>query len=92
MAAGERFRCNAFEYACAQLDIEHRLTKQRHPWTNGQVERMNRTIEEATVKRYHYDDHEQLRVHLSDFVAAYNFTRRLTALRGHMPYEAICKE
>ena len=25
-------------------DIEHRLTKPNHPWTNGQVERMNRTI------------------------------------------------
>ena len=36
-------------------DIEHRLTKPKHPWTNGQVERMNRTIKEATVKRYHYE-------------------------------------
>ena len=41
--------------ACAELDIEHRLTKPRHPWTNGQVERMNRTIKDATVKRFHYD-------------------------------------
>ena len=49
-----------FEMACAQNDIDHRLTKPKHPWTNGQVERMNRTIKEATVKRYHYDDHEQL--------------------------------
>jgi transposase InsO family protein len=40
--------------------IEHRLTKIKHPWTNGQVERMNRTIKEATVKRYHYDSHRQL--------------------------------
>jgi len=31
------FRCHAFEAACADLDIEHRLTKPRHPWTNGQV-------------------------------------------------------
>jgi hypothetical protein len=28
---------------------------------NGQVERMNRTIKEATVKRFHYETHEQLR-------------------------------
>ncbi len=31
--------------------IERRLTKPNHPWTNGQVERMNRTIKDATVIR-----------------------------------------
>ena len=35
----------------------------------GQVERMNRTIKKATVKRYHYDSHDQLRSHLADFMA-----------------------
>src|SRR5450432_228474 len=47
--------------------IEHRLTKVKHPWTNGQVERMNRTIKEATVQRYYYDRHDQLEAHLADF-------------------------
>jgi hypothetical protein len=28
---------------------------------SGQVERMNRTIKEATVKRFHYGDHGQRR-------------------------------
>ena len=68
MERGERFWAHAFEYACAQLCIEHRLTKPKHPWTNGQVERMNRTIKDATVKRYHYDNHDQLRRDLADFV------------------------
>ena len=27
--------------------IEHCLTKPNHPWTNGQFERMNRTIKEG---------------------------------------------
>ncbi len=85
------FRCHSFELACADLDIEHRLTKPRHPWTNGQVERMNRTIKDATVKRFHYDNHDQLRHHLKDFIAAYNFGRRLKTLRGLTPYEFICK-
>ena len=85
------FLCHSFELACADLDIQHRLTKPRHPWTNGQVERMNRTIKEATVKRYHYETHDQLRQHLGDFVAAYNFGRRLKTLKGLTPYEAICK-
>ena len=76
---------------CRENGIEHRLTKINHPWTNGQVERMNRTIKEATVKRYHYDSHEQLAAHLADFVDAYNFGRRLKTLKGLTPYEFICK-
>ena len=92
IANGEIFRAHAFEYACARNDIEHRTTKARHPWTNGQVERMNRTIKDATVKRFHYDDHDQLRQHLADFVAAYNFARRLKTLKGLTPYEFICKQ
>ncbi|MEM7210576.1 MAG: IS3 family transposase, partial [Pseudomonadota bacterium] len=40
---------------------------------------------------FHYDDHDQLRRHLSDFVDAYNFARRLNTLRGLTPYEFICK-
>lgn len=52
---------------------------------------MNRTIMEATVKRFHYESRDQLRQHLAGFVAAYNFARRLKTLRGLTPYEAICK-
>ena len=91
MANGERFRAHAFEYACARNDIDHRTTKPKHPWTNGQVERMNRTIKDATVKRFYYDTHDQLREHLANFVAAYNFAKRLKTLRGLTPYEYICK-
>jgi transposase InsO family protein len=91
-ARKEPFLCHSFELACADLDVEHRLTKPRHPWTNGQVERMNRTLKDATVKRYHYESHDQLRQHLADFVAAYNFGRRLKTLKGLTPYEFICKQ
>jgi transposase InsO family protein len=84
------FRAHAFEYACALAGIDHRLTKPKHPWTNGQVERMNRTIKEATVRRFYYENHDQLRSHLADFVAAYNFAKRLKTLKGLTPYEFIC--
>jgi transposase-like protein len=87
----EPFRAHAFEYACARNDIDHRLTKPKHPWTNGQVERMNRTIKDATVRRFHYETHDQFKTHLADFVAAYNFARRLKTLKGLTPYEYICK-
>jgi hypothetical protein len=43
---------------------------------------MNRTIKDATVKRSYYETHDQLRSHLGDFVAAYNFAKRLKTLKG----------
>ena len=81
-----------FDRVCYMNGIEHRLTKPNHPWTNGQVEpldyeRMNRTLKEATVKRYHYGSHAELREHLKAFLLAYNYAKRLKTLRGLTPYE-----
>ena len=86
-----RYMTHMFAMRCRDYGIEHRFTKINHPWTNGQVERMNRTIKDVTVRRFHYDSHDQLRRHLDDFVAAYNFAKRLKRLRGLTPYEFICK-
>src|SRR5918998_4689716 len=46
---------HVFDRVCRADGVEHRLTKVNHPGTDGQVERMNRTLKDATVKRYHYD-------------------------------------
>ena len=86
-----RMRVHRFDQICREHGIEHRLTKPNHPWTNGQVERMNRTIKDATVKRYHYGSHEQLRQHLQLFIDAYNHGRRLKTLRGLTPYEYVAR-
>ena len=53
--------------------------------------RRARWFKDATVKRYFYETHDQLRVHLQNFVDAYNFARRLKTLRGLTPYEFVCK-
>jgi transposase InsO family protein len=86
------FRVHAFAYACEQNSIEHRRTKPKHPWTNGQVERMNRTLKEATVKRFYYETHSQLKEHLQIFLMAYNFAKRLKTLKGLTPYQFICQQ
>ena len=52
---------------------------------------MNRTIKDATVRRYYYDTHDQLRGHLRLFLDADNYARRLKTLRGLTPYEFVCK-
>ncbi len=82
---------HVFDRVCRGHEIDHRLTKVNHPWTNGQVERISRTIKGATVKRYHYETHAQLETHVSDFIAAYNYARRLKTLQGLTPFEYICK-
>lgn len=80
-----------FDRLCEAFGVEHRLTKLNHPWTNGQVERMNRTIKEATVKRYHYQSHDHPKQHPHAFLMAYNFAKRLKTLKGLTPYEYIRK-
>ena len=81
-----------FDRVCIEHGIEHRFTKPAHPWTNGQVERMNRTIKEATVLRYHYQTTAQLNEHLQAFLLAYNHARRPKTLRGLTPYQFICAQ
>ena len=88
----QKSKPTAFDIICKKNGIEHRLTQPAHPWTNGQVERMNKTIKEATVWKYHYVSHDELEKHLQTFVDAYNFARKLKTLNGLTPYEFIIKQ
>ena len=74
--------------ACRESSITHKLTKPYHPWTNGQAERMNRTVQDAAGRAFHYPrqpkgpprcfhHHLQLRKHLK-------------SLRWRTPFPAIC--
>jgi transposase InsO family protein len=79
-----------FDRVCDEHGIEHKLTKPYHPWTNGQAERMNRTVKEATIKAFHYPGLEALKAHVLAFVTAYNFGKHLKSLRWRTPFQAIC--
>ena len=81
-----------FERVCNENKIEHRKTKIKHPWTNGQVERMNRTLKEATVNNFHYASHHELKQHLHAYLMAYNFAKRLKAIKGNTPWQFILNQ
>ena len=47
---------------------------------------MNRTLKEATARRYHYRTADELNGHLQAFLLAYNHAKRLKTLRRpHAP-------
>ena len=78
-----------FGRVCNENGITHKLTKPYHPWTNGQAERMNRTIKEATIKAFHYPDLQSLKAHVLAFVCAFNFAKHLKAIRWKTPYQTV---
>jgi transposase InsO family protein len=80
---------HAFALACRKYGIEHRLTRPYQPWTNGQAERMIRTLKETTVRAFYYENIGALRRHVADYLSAYNFAKHLRALRWKTPYETI---
>jgi transposase InsO family protein len=71
--------------------IDHRLTRLNRPWINGQIERMNRTIKDATVKRYHGDSHDQLWQQLQVLTDADKHGHHLKTLHGVTPYDQVAR-
>ena len=85
-------KVHPFDQACQDSGIEHRLTLVKHPWTNGQVEAINKKIKENTVRKYQYGSAEQLKEHLYFYILDYNFNRKLKALGFRTPYEMIIEK
>ena len=82
-------KAHPFDQACIENNIEHRLTKFRHPWTNGQVEIMNKIIKDHTVKRYYYQDIYEFKRHLMSFIMLYNYQKKLKSLKYKSPYDFV---
>jgi transposase len=85
-----QYRVHAFDRICREHAVTHKLTKPYHPWTNGQAERMNRTVKDATVHAFHYETLDSLKAHLDAFITAYNFAKHLKSLRWRTPFQALC--
>ena len=71
-----------FDMRCHENGIEHRLTKNQ-----ASVDQRAGRAHEP----HHQGSHQQLEAHLTDFIAADNYGRRIKTLKGLTPYEYICK-
>jgi len=85
-------KVHPFDKVCKAHNIEHRLTKFKHPWTNGQVEIFNKTIKKATTKTYYYETIEELKKHLMSYLLHYNYQKKLKALKFKSPYDMLLEK
>ncbi len=60
--------CPLFDRSRPEPGLDHRLTNTNHPWTNGPVARMNRTLKEATVRTYDSQTHQHFLEHRHAFM------------------------
>ena len=81
------------DVVCADNDIEHRLIKPYTPQTNGMVEKVNDTIKKGTIKKHQYDNLEQMKNDLTEFLIFYNLYRRHGGVRKELqvktPFNAM---
>lgn len=84
---------HSFERLLSELNVKHRLTKVRHPWTNGACERLNRTILEEfyqlAFRTRIYETIDQLNDDLQKYLKTYNYQRTHQGKRtnGRVPAE-----
>jgi len=80
-----------FDFICQWLEISHKTTKVKHPWTNGQAEVMIKIVKSQTVKIHHYQSPEETIKDLKRYQDTHNYYRKLKALSGKTPYEITCQ-
>jgi transposase InsO family protein len=87
-----RQRCptgtHEFDVLCQSLGIEHRLTKPRHPQTNGMVERFNGRISDV-LQTHHFNDSQDLEQTLTRYVFLYNHHLPQAALQSKSPFQSM---
>lgn len=82
-------KIHPFDKICQQHKIQHRTIKFKHPWTNGMVERFNRTLKDRVLKKYLFSSIFEMNGKLIDFVNRYNLEKRLKSLNYKTPAQYL---
>ena len=82
-------RSTAFTGAVATLGARQRFIKPHCPWTNGKVERLNRTLATEWAYRQVYTSNHARTAALDTFLEHYNTQRRHSALGGLPPISRL---
>lgn len=85
-------RLHPFDAICKKHRIQHRTIKFKHPWTNGMVERFNRTIKNQVLQKYLFFSIFEMNGKLIEFVNRYNLEKRLKSLNYKTPAHYLKEE
>lgn len=85
-------KIHPFDKICKESKIQHRTIKFKHPWTNGMVERFNRTLKEKVLTKYRFSSIIEMNGRLIEFINGYNMTKRLKKLNYKTPAQYLKEE
>ena len=77
--------CRVFADAVAELGAVQKFIRPHCPWTNGKVERFNRTLAREWAYRRPYDTNHARTLALKGWIEYYNTRRPHTACHGQPP-------
>ncbi|MCL0096871.1 integrase core domain-containing protein [Thermodesulfovibrionales bacterium] len=82
-------KIHPFEEICRKHKIQRRTIKLKHPWTNGMVERFNRTVKEQVLIKYRFCSIFEMNGRLIEFINRYNLEKRLKSLNYKTPAQYL---
>ena len=78
-----------FTKLCRQLEVNQRLTKVKHPWTNGLAENAIKQIKANTTKKFTLNGYQEAELCITTYVYYHNFIRRHASLNFQTSYQTL---
>lgn len=66
-------KIHPFDRICLENRVRRRAIKFKHPWTNGMVERFDRKIKNKVFRKYLFENMNDLKTKLIEYLNRYNF-------------------
>jgi hypothetical protein len=80
-----------FERLLKEMNIKHLYTRPYRPQTNGKIERFWRTLKDDLIDGTYFEDINDFRTKLEEYLAYYNHYRNHQALDGLTPVDFLKK-
>jgi len=86
---GKVYSKGLLDIVCQIAGIKHKLTKVKHPWTNGMAERAVKTTKDHTFKVRYYASVNEAIVDLKRFQDYHNYWRKQGVLARKIPADVM---